>query len=45
MTDIVLVGVNRLRIKALFAFLVAVFYVFTDPNIPVQPKYQVNITR
>jgi hypothetical protein len=45
MTYIILVGVNRLRIEALFAFLVALFNVLAHPNVPVQPEDEVHVAR
>lgn len=44
-THIVLIGIDSFGIKPFFPFLVALFYVLADPNVPVEPQNQIDTTR
>jgi hypothetical protein len=41
---IILIGIDRLGIKAFFADLLVFFDVLADPDVPVDSKYNINST-
>ena len=45
MTHVVLVGIDGLRVEAVFAFLLALFDVLTDPDVAVQAEDEVHAAR
>jgi len=44
-THIILVRIYRLGVKAYFPNLLVLFNVLTDPDVPIEPKYNIHPTR